>query len=306
LNEEFRIKFRGVRGSYPMPGKTTLRFGGNTSCVEVNAAGHLIILDAGTGIISLGEELLAKHIASGDTIATREPIVATILLSHTHNDHTQGFPFFKPAYVPTSTIYMFGPSTFPKNLETILSDSMISPLFPVALKAMPALKEIRDVDETKAVILQNDSSKANLIDVYREDRELPSDAVKIRCSLSNAHPTKVLQYRIEWKGKSLVYSTDTEGYIGGDTQLVDFAQNTDVLIQDAQYDMEEYISSRQGWGHSTPDMAVENVKAANVKRLILFHHEPLHNDEKIEAMEAQARKKFPDTIAAYEGLEMRL
>lgn len=306
MKEEFLIRFRGVRGSHPMPGKTTLRFGGNTSCVEVNIAAHLIILDAGTGIISLGEELLAKHIDSGDTIATREPVVATILLSHTHNDHTQGFPFFKPAYVPTSTIYMFGPNTFPKNLETILSDSMISPLFPVALKDMSALKEIHDVDATKSIILRSDSRQATLIDVYRDDREFPSDAVRIRCSLSNAHPIKVLRYRIEWRGKSLVYSTDTEGYIGGDTQLVNFAKNADVLIQDAQYEMEEYISSRQGWGHSTPDMAIENVKAANVKQLILFHHEPLHDDEKIKGMEEKARKQFPNTIAAYEGLEIRL
>ena len=306
MNEEFLIKFRGVRGSYPMPGKTTLRFGGNTSCVEVNVAGHLIILDAGTGIISLGEELLAKHLASGETIATREPIVATIMLSHTHTDHTQGFPFFKPAYVPTSTIYMFGASTFPKNLETILSDSMISPLFPVALKDMPSLKEIYDVDATKAIILQSDSRQAIPIDVHRNDQKFPPDAVRIRCSLSNAHPTKVLRYRIEWNSKSLVYSTDTEGYIGGDTELVDFAQNAGVLIQDAQYEMEEYVSSRQGWGHSTPEMAVENVKAANVKQLILFHHEPLHDDDKIEAMEEKAQKKFPNTIAAYEGLEIRL
>jgi len=306
LNEEFLIRFRGVRGSYPMPGKSTLRFGGNTSCVEVNVAEHLIILDAGTGIISLGEELLAKHIASGDTLAAREPIVATILFSHTHNDHTQGFPFFKPAYVPTSTIYMFGPNTFPKNLETILSESMISPLFPVALTDMPALKEIHDVDATKSIILHSDSRQAILIDVYRNDKKFLQDTVRIRCSLSNAHPTKVLRYRIDWKGKSLVYSTDTEGYIGGDTELVNFAQDADVLIQDAQYEMEDYVSSRQGWGHSTPDMAVENVKAANVKQLLLFHHEPLYDDEKIEAMEKQAQKKFPNTIAAYEGLEIKL
>jgi len=183
---------------------------------------------------------------------------------------------------------------------------MISPLFPVALTDMPALKEIHDVDATKSIILHSDSRQAILIDVYRNDKKFLQDTVRIRCSLSNAHPTKVLRYRIDWKGKSLVYSTDTEGYIGGDTELVNFAQDADVLIQDAQYEMEDYVSSRQGWGHSTPDMAVENVKAANVKQLLLFHHEPLYDDEKIEAMEKQAQKKFPNTIAAYEGLEIKL
>ncbi len=310
MKDQFIIRFRGVRGSYPVPGKSTLHIGGNTACVEVCVNDHRIILDAGTGIISLGEELVAEHLASGDTPLTRKPIVVTLLYSHTHNDHTQGFPFFQPAYLPITTLYVFGP-TSTDNLETTLARAMISPLFPVPLRDMSATKYIRDIEGNKVILLRDGNSEPLVYNPYREQVEIPEDAVKIACLHSYGHPIKVLKYRIEWHGRSVVYATDTEGYEGGDTRLIRFARDADVLIHDAQYRMDEYTGDangviQQGWGHSTPDMAVTVARKANVKQLVLFHHDPRHDDPEVESMAENVRQVFPNTVAAREGLEILL
>ncbi len=134
-SDRFIVRFWGVRGSYPVPGPDTIRVGGNTSCIEVWAGGHLIIVDAGTGIIGLGKELVNEHLATG------KPIVATILFSHTHHDHTQGFPFFEPAYFGASVFYMFGPRilghrAFYEDIEEALQGAMLPPSFPVTLDGL--------------------------------------------------------------------------------------------------------------------------------------------------------------------------
>ncbi|HID62730.1 MAG TPA: MBL fold metallo-hydrolase, partial [Anaerolineae bacterium] len=166
MNDKFIIRFRGVRGSYPVPGETTSRVGGNTACVEVWAGGHLIIIDAGTGIIGLGKDLMKKYRDGGEN----EPIVATMLFSHTHHDHTQGFPFFEPAYEGTSVLYMFGPKTFYEDIEEALSRAMLAPTFPVALEELKSLKVMSNIEESEVVILDQ-GQDPQILNVYRDKRE---------------------------------------------------------------------------------------------------------------------------------------
>ena len=303
--ERFIVRFRGVRGSWPVPGEMTSRVGGNTACVEVWASGHLIIIDAGTGIIGLGKDLMKRYRGSG----RKEPIVATMLFSHTHHGHLQGFPFFEPAYEGTSVLYMFGPKTFYEDIEEALSRAMLAPTFPVALKDLKSLKVMGNIEESQVVILDQGMGP-QILNVYRNERESSPDAVEISTMRSFAHPKGgVSIYKISWAGKSMVYASDTESYVGGDTRLIEFARGTDLLIHDAQYTEEEYGTGpnpRQGWGHSTPEMAIAIAQAAGVKKLVLFHHDPAHDDDTLAEIEKRAQEVFPNTILAYEGLTIEL
>jgi len=305
MDNKFTVRFRGVRGSYPVPGETTSRVGGNTACVEVWAGGHLIIIDAGTGIIGLGKDLMRKYRASGE----KEPIVATMLFSHTHHDHIQGFPFFDPAYEGTSVLYMFGPKTFYEDVEEALSRAMLAPTFPVALEELKSLKIMSNIEESEVVILDQ-GRDPQILNVYRDERENSTDAVAISVLRSYAHPRGgVSVYKTSWAGKSIVYASDTESYIGGDTRLIEFARGADLLIHDAQYTNEEYVTGpvpKQGWGHSTPEMAIAIAQAAGVKKLVLFHHDPMHDDNTLAEIERKAREALPETILAYEGLTIQL
>jgi phosphoribosyl 1,2-cyclic phosphodiesterase len=305
MDGKFIVRFRGVRGSYPVPGETTSRVGGNTACVEVWAGGHLIIIDAGTGIIGLGKDLMKEYRASGE----KEPIAATMLFSHTHHDHIQGFPFFLPAQMGTSVLYMFGPKTFYEDIEEALSRAMLAPTFPVALEELKSLKVMSNIEESEVVILVQDRGP-QILNIYRDEWEDSPDVVEIGVMRSHAHPKGgVSVYRIRWAGKSMVYASDTESYVGGDTRLIEFARGTDLLIHDAQYTDEEYITGpipKQGWGHSTPQMAITIAQAAEVKKLVLFHHDPEHDDDTLGEIEKKAQETFPNTILAYEGLTIEL
>lgn len=301
--EKFLVRFRGVRGSYPVPGPSTVKVGGNTACVEVQVGGHLVIIDAGTGIISLGQDLARQNAQE------KKPVVATILFSHTHHDHTQGFPFFAPAYSGTSTLYMFGPKNFYEDIEEALIRAMLAPTFPVALDELKSLRIISSIDESEIIILDQ-GKEPQVLNIYREEIPTAPQAVRISPLRSFFHPKGgVTLYRIEWRGKKLVYASDTEGYVGGDTRLIRFAEGADLLIHDAQYTTEEYLTGdvpKQGWGHSTPEMATAVAQAAKAKRLALYHHDPLHDDEMLYALERQAKLAFPNTMLAYEGLTVEL
>ena len=301
MEEGFVIRFRGVRGSYPVPGTNTLRFGGNTPCVEIWAGGRLIILDAGTGLVSLGNDLMEWH------RKVKRPIVATMFFSHTHHDHTQGFPFFRPAYLGSSTLYMFGPRTFDQDLEDALARAMLPPTFPVSLDELRSFKIISNLNDTE-VLLIGPENEPQIRNIYRDKIETDQDVVRVRLLRSSFHPSGGINvYRIEWSGKSLVYATDTEGVEGGDTFLIRHAERCDLLIHDSQYTTEEYVQvPKQGWGHSTPEMATLVARKAQAKQLILFHHDPLHDDNKLDDMQAHAQKLFPNTLMAYEGLSVRL
>lgn len=300
MKDNFTIKFWGVRGSYPTPGQGTVEFGGNTACVEIRAGEHTIIIDAGTGIIPLGRELSRR--ASQE----KKAVSAILLFSHLHHDHTQGFPFFSPAYNPASRLHLFGPGASEKALEDLLEHNQQPPAFPVTLRDMNAAKEFCSLTEPDVIVV--DEAGVRLT----RGGTLSPESVVIRLMKSYAHPGGVYIYRIEWRGQSVVYASDTEGYVGGDRRLVNFARNADLLIHDAQYAEAHYrgqmsgLPSTQGYGHSTPQMACEMALAAGVKRLALFHHDPNYDDATLRELEAQARALFPDTFSAREGFETAL
>jgi phosphoribosyl 1,2-cyclic phosphodiesterase len=305
MPDDMIIRFWGVRGSYPVPGPRTVRFGGNTACVEVQAGAHTIILDAGTGIINLGAELLRRSRADHN-----RPIIATIFFSHMHHDHTQGFPFFDPAYVGASTLHILGPKVFESDLEETLTHAMLPPNFPVSLDELPSLKILRNINETDIVLMGSTPTDIQVLNMYHNQIDASPDLVRVRTYHSYAHPKNGVNiYSITWRNKTVVYATDTEGYVETDQRLVKFAQNADMLIHDAQYRPEDYTNPakpKQGWGHSTPDMACAVARACNAKQLVLFHHEPSYDDETIAEIEVSARKIFANTRSAYEGMEIRL
>ena len=297
MSNELKVKFWGVRGSYPTPGAGTIKYGGNTSSVEVRAGERTIILDAGTGIIPLGREL-ARSKRAGEIL---------LLFSHLHHDHTQGFPFFVPAYLPNARLHIFGPGGTPETLSAVLERNQSTETFPLGLREMASTKNIQSVRESQVIVWDEAGVRLAESTVGLND-----EAVVIRIHKSYAHPGGVYVYRVTWRGKSVVYATDTEGYVGTDRKLVQFAKNADVLIHDAQYLEEHYrgqlvgFPSTQGFGHSTVTMACEVAAASETGQLVLFHHDPAYTDEMVAGMEATAKSLFADSVAAYEGLEIVL
>lgn len=295
----------GVRGGHPQPGPKTNKFGGNTTCIEIRAGQHLIIIDAGTGIIGLGDRLAAQHRVD------KKPIVATILFTHTHHDHTQGFPFFVPSFIGSSTLYIFGPKLLHEDLERALARAMLPPAHPVSLEELNSMQVIRNISDYEAIVFTEPGAPPHVCNIYRECATCSSSSWQARVTImrSYAHPQHVFCYRVEAGDKALVVATDTEGYVGGDKRLIRFAYEADLLIHDAEYTAEEYLDparSRQGWGHSTWEMAVEVAQAANVRRLVLTHHNAHHDDAFLEDMERQAQAAFPATTMAREGLTIEI
>lgn len=282
-----QIKFWGVRGSHAVPGPDTLEFGGNTPCVQITAGDHLLILDAGTGIIGLGKHLAAQAAQTG------QPVTADILFSHYHHDHIEGYPFFVPAYMPNSRLTLYGPTLAGHTIETILIENQRPPLFPVTFDEMRANIAIHTIQDGETL-------------------HLGGGEIVIYSLRSYAHPGGVFMYRIEYAGQAVVYATDIEGYIGTDRRLVAFAQGADLLIHDAQYSLDHYQGQRdgcmttQGFGHSTALMACEVAEAAGVQQLVLFHHDPSYTDDIIRQTEIQARAHFAGAIAGYDGLTITL
>ena len=297
MSDELRVKFWGVRGSYPTPGTGTVKYGGNTACVEIRVGERTILLDAGTGIIPLGRELAGTKRASE----------ILLLFSHLHHDHTQGFPFFVPAYLPNTKLHIFGPDGTHESLQNVLEHNQSSETFPVGLREMASSKDIQSVRESQVIVWDEAG-----VHVTESTGGLSDEAVVIRIHKSYAHPGGVYVYRITWQGKSVVYATDTEGYVGTDRKLVQFARDADVLIHDAQYLEAHYrgqlagFPATQGYGHSTVTMACEVAVSAEVGQLILFHHEPSYSDAMVAGMESIAKAQFSETKAAQEGLEIVL
>ena len=274
----FTIHFWGVRGSIASPGQETVRYGGNTPCVEMRVGGERLIFDGGTGLRVLGQSLLSQM-----------PVEANMFFTHSHWDHIQGFPFFVPAFIKGNRFNIYGVvSPNGATIEERLRDQMLHPNFPVPLQVMGADLNFCDLQVGEKVQIGE---------------------VIIENALLN-HPGEAVGYRINWRGCSAAYVTDTEHYPDKlDENVLWLARNADVLIIDSAYTDEEYHSARSskvGWGHSTWEEAVKVAKAANVKKLVIFHHDPLHNDDFLDRVGTDAVKKFPDTIMAREGLSIQL
>jgi len=298
-----RLRFWGVRGSIPTPGESTVRYGGNTPCTEIRLGNdELIILDAGTGIRKLGDQLMARG----------QSVHATVLITHPHWDHIQGFPFFKPAFVSGNTLVIVGTERPEKKLSEIVSDQMNRIYFPVQLNELKATLTFRPVKDE-----QN-------LDVY---------GAKVRTMYVN-HPGFTVAYRIEFNGKTLVYISDNEPYDRGaaaslenfedlvkdkfeetngdpNQRVFEFCRDADLLIHDATYTPEEYVD-RVGWGHSHYLFALRVAAEAGVRKLCLFHHDPNHSDNDVDKIVKACRNEIKrmgysfECFAAEENLELEL
>jgi phosphoribosyl 1,2-cyclic phosphodiesterase len=306
MSERFTIRFRGVRGSYPAPGPQTVRFGGNTACVEVHAGGHTLALDAGTGIIGLGADLVKQY--RNRPAAAPSRLHVTVVLTHMHHDHIQGYPFFGPLHLPQATLHVFGPRMLREDLATALSGAMVEPYFPVDAESVACERRMTTISERDAIVFEPwpASPEPRLVPVT--DLVPDPERLTVRASHCLAHPRGgVFVYRVEYGGRSLVYATDLEGYVGGDKKLIRFAAGTDVLVHDAQFRHDEYLDGgKQGWGHSSAEMAVDVARQCGAARLVLFHHAPTNDDAAVARIEREAQAFFPATLAAYEGLEIDL
>lgn len=280
-----RIRFWGVHGSLPRPGHKTLKYGGNTACVEVlGEDGTLLIFDAGTGIRELGDDLLRRCSDPSGKCCT---IDAHIFVSHLHWDHIQGFSFFAPAFIRGNRVDVYGPRHLDQTVHTTLNNQLAEPNWPIGLKDMEAEIEFHDLEPGD---------------------ELSINDLTVKVGELN-HPGGGLGYRVENLGKSLIYASDTEHLPDMDPSVLGLARDGDVLIYDSMYVPEQYTGlwdgiPRESWGHSTWEAAVEVAKAANVKHLVLYHHG--NEDAVVEDTERKARQRFARTTAAYEGLEIRL
>jgi ribonuclease BN (tRNA processing enzyme) len=304
---EFSVKFRGVRGSFPVANKNFLNFGGNTSCVEVNVGGHLIILDAGTGIINVGDDLMEKYLASAINPEERTPINAIILISHIHQDHLLGLTFFKPLHIKSTNLSIYGCGSSDSNLKTNLSELIFGKTFPIDLGETACNLEITDLIKNKAILLKK-SQRPQIVDI--KDLNIEEDDVLITFYKSYVHPREgVMIYKITYKGKSVVYATDKECYFGGDRKFSRFAKDCDLLIHDTQYTTEDYLSPyspKQGYGHSTYDMAIEVMKQTKAKNLAFFHYDPSYDDFRLSRVKERYTLDNKNIIMSYEGLEINI
>jgi len=272
-----RIKFWGVRGSTPTPQPENMRYGGNTSCVEVRLGDRIFVFDCGTGFRVLGQQLQSEF---GD-----RSFSAHIFVSHFHWDHIQGMPFFRPLYANAENRFIFQCSSRTRSLKQVLADQMAAPYFPVKIDEMKARRDFYDIESGRVTI---------------------EDGIQLQTAWLN-HPQGCMGFRLETKDGILVYATDNEpGDAAFDKAVRKLAEGADVLIYDAQYLPEEYEARRRGWGHSHWREAVNVVMQSGAKELVLFHHDPEHTDAIIDKVVHEARNYYAKVRAASEGMEMVL
>ena len=307
---EFRVKFRGIRGSYPTPKATHLKYGGNTACVEVNVRNRLIILDAGTGIIELGENLTREHILSGNSTDEREPINATVILSHIHQDHIQGLPFFSPAFIKTTNLEIYGPDTNKDKLKDTLSLLLFDKGFPVSLEEIQGTLNIHSFSQRNILVIKENNEHILVNSSEFNNYKKEEEDIIISAYKTTAHPKNgCLCIKISYGDKTLVYATDKECYVGSDKKFIEFAYGCDVLIHDAQYTHQDYISPvmpRQGYGHSTFNMAIETAKLAKAKKLYFFHYDTNYDDNILYMLHKDFQNITVDFDFFMENLDMTL
>ncbi len=305
MADPFTVTFWGVRGSYPTPGPKTARIGGNTPSVHVRAGEQNLIFDAGTGIIGLGRMLTTEYKPEAT------PLNLTLFFTHTHHDHVQGFPFFIPARFQLTTLYIYGPKSLNEDLAGVLSNSMLPPVFPITVDDLPCKRVVRNLSEGEVIYFDGVENEPSVMWSQRDAERLAANpgALCVQVMKSSAHPQGVFIYRVNFQGRSFVFATDVEAYVGQYQRLIRFAQGADLMAHDAQYTDALYLGGavpRQGWGHSTWRMAVEAANAAHVKQLALYHHEPEHDDDTLEEIEKCAQNVRPSTFLAREGMTIEL
>lgn len=275
-DQEFHVRFWGVRGSIACSGPGTIRYGGNTTCLEVRCGDYRLILDGGTGVRYLGNELLKSG-----------PVDTDLFLTHTHFDHVCGLPFFVPFFQPQNRFRLWaGHMGDRMTLKRVLQEFMMSPLFPVPPEVFRADIGYRDF--------------------AAGDTLQPMTGVTLRTAALN-HPDGATGYRIEYGGRALCYITDTEHVPGAlDRNVLALIEAADLVIYDCMYTDEEYTNGHVGWGHSTWQEAVRLCRAAGAKRLAVFHHDPDHSDDQLDAIAREAAAAMPGAVVAREGLVIKL
>jgi len=272
-----RIKFWGVRGSTPTPQPENMRYGGNTSCVEVRFGDRIYIFDCGTGFRVLGHQLLQEFAA--------KPCQAHVFVSHFHWDHIQGMPFFRPLYESAGSQFFFHCSSRTRSLKQVMEEQMAPPYFPVDIGQMRTPHSFYEIESGRVKL---------------------EDGIEMQTTWLN-HPQGCMGFRLETKDGVMVYATDNEpGDPAFDKAVRQLAEGADVLIYDAQYLPEEYTARRRGWGHSHWREAVNVVMESGAKELVLFHHDPDHTDAIIDKVVIEARNYYPKVRAASEGMEIKL
>jgi ribonuclease BN (tRNA processing enzyme) len=251
---------------------------------------------------------MEQYIKSGSTITERTPVNATILISHIHQDHIIGIPFFKPMHLASTKINLFGGVAQDEKLETELSRLLFTKTFPLDLGDIAGELSIKDLNEANYIILRKGQEPVvtRVYDFY--SNKYNEDDVIISCYKSFAHPQNgVFIYKITYKGKSLVYASDKESYPGGDKKLIKFARNCNLLIHDAQYTTEDYLSlytPKQGFGHSTYEMAEDAKNQIGAEKLVFFHFDPSYDDDKLDELTSIYEKE--DAVFAKEGMEINI
>jgi phosphoribosyl 1,2-cyclic phosphodiesterase len=269
-----KIKFYGTRGSIPVCNRDFLEFGGNTTSIQLTRDnGRIAILDAGTGIRQLGNDLIKKGFHQEELF---------IGFTHFHWDHIQGFPFFGPAYNSNMIINILamGKDRGINDLEGIFKGQMKPEYFPVPLESMGA--------------------KFNFLKLDHNELNINGTTVRV---IKQNHAGDSFGYRIEDNGKSFVFCTDLEH---GDTvlpEIVDFCQNADLLVHDGQYTPEQ-LKTHKGWGHSSYEQAIEVAERAGAKKLVITHHDPEHNDAFLTKLEKECQKRLPNCVFARENMEI--
>jgi len=272
--DAFFVRFWGVRGSIACPGPRTMRYGGNTACLEIRCGDRLLIFDAGTGLHSLGSHLIGNGSMNAD-----------LFFSHTHFDHICGFPFFAPAFKPDNALRIWAGHLLPeRTVREVLIYLMMDPLFPVPIDTMRA--------------------KMTFCDFVAGEELSPYEDVTIRTAPLN-HPNGATGYRVEFQGKSICYITDTEHVPGHpDEKIIELIRGADIAIYDSTYTDDEY-PSHVNWGHSTWQEGVRLAEAAGVKTFVVFHHDPDHDDDFMDSIATQLAKARPGSIVAQEGMTLR-
>ncbi len=272
--DEFLVRFWGVRGSVACAGPETVRYGGNTSCLEIRCGGQLLIFDAGTGIRYLG-----------NTLANEGAIEANLFLTHTHFDHICGLPFFRPIFDPGGKFHIWAGHLLPDlPVHKVLDEMMMAPLFPVPLEVLKAKLDFTD---------------------FRAGETLePVPGVTVRTAPMN-HPNGATGYRIDYRSKSICYVTDTEHVVGQpDQNILGLIEGSAITVYDCMYTDEEF-AGHLGWGHSSWEEGLRLCQSAGVKQFVIFHHDPDHDDAFLDAIAEQAARARPGTVVAHEGLVLR-
>ena len=271
---DFFVRFWGVRGSVACSAPDTVKYGGNTSTLEIWCGDHLLVFDAGTGLRYLGNELV-----------TKKNIKASLYLTHTHFDHVCGLPFFRPAFFPTNEFQIWAGHLQPKHtIRYALTELMMAPLFPVPLDIFQC--------------------KLSLHDFRGGDTLQPYPEVELQTCVLN-HPNGATGYRVNYRGKSICYLTDTEHTPGEpDQNVLKLIEGADLVIYDGMYSDDEY-KNRVGWGHSTWQEGARLCDMANVKQYCVFHHDPDHGDDYMDGIAKQVVDMRPGSLVAREGMILR-